>query len=60
MIKVMELIIVIVKILYTSRKNLYDNDYKFHDQGHGTYNRYRKDSFYWYKKVIENHGEDLD
>ena len=30
------------------------------DQGHGTYNRYRKDSFYWYKKVIENHGEDLD
>ena len=30
------------------------------DQGHGTYNRYRKDSFYWYKKVIESHGEDLD
>ena len=30
------------------------------DQGHGTYNRYRKDSFYWYKKVIESHGGDLD
>jgi 6-phospho-beta-glucosidase len=30
------------------------------DQGEGTYNRYRKDSFYWYKKVIESYGEDLD
>ena len=30
------------------------------DLGQGTYNRYRKDSFYWYKKVIESHGEDLD
>ena len=30
------------------------------DQGQGTYNRYRKDSFYWYKKVIESHGQDLD
>lgn len=31
-----------------------DND------GRGTLNRYRKDSFYWYKKCIESNGEDLD
>ncbi len=30
------------------------------DLGNGTLNRYRKDSFYWYKKVIETNGEDLD
>lgn len=30
------------------------------DYGNGTYNRYRKDSFYWYKKVIATNGEDLD
>lgn len=30
------------------------------DEGHGTYNRSRKDSFYWYKKVIASNGEDLD
>ena len=24
--------------------------------GNGTYNRYKKDSFYWYKKVIETNG----
>ena len=24
------------------------------DHGNGTYNRYKKDSFYWYKKVIES------
>ena len=29
------------------------------DEGCGTFNRYRKDSFYWYKKVIESNGEDL-
>ena len=29
------------------------------DEGHGTMNRYRKKSFYWYKKVIETNGEDL-
>lgn len=29
------------------------------DEGNGTYNRYKKDSFYWYKKVIESNGEDL-
>ena len=29
------------------------------DKGCGTFNRYRKDSFYWYKKVIESNGEDL-
>ena len=30
------------------------------NQGQGTLNRYRKDSFYWYKKVIASNGEDLD
>lgn len=30
-----------------------DND------GNGTLKRYRKDSFYWYKKVIESNGEEL-
>ncbi|MBO5527247.1 MAG: family 1 glycosylhydrolase, partial [Erysipelotrichaceae bacterium] len=29
------------------------------DEGNGTYDRYRKDSFYWYKKVIESNGEVL-
>lgn len=30
------------------------------DYGNGTYNRYKKDSYYWYKKVIETNGKDLD
>lgn len=30
------------------------------DMGRGTYDRSRKDSFYWYKKVIATNGEDLD
>ncbi len=30
------------------------------DEGNGTYDRYPKDSFYWYKKVIASNGEDLD
>lgn len=30
------------------------------DFGNGTYNRYKKDSFWWYKKCIESNGEDLD
>ncbi|MBQ1878328.1 MAG: glycoside hydrolase family 1 protein [Erysipelotrichaceae bacterium] len=30
------------------------------DEGNGTYKRYRKDSFWWYKKVIASNGEDLD
>ena len=29
------------------------------NEGKGTLNRSRKDSFYWYKKVIETNGEDL-
>ncbi len=29
------------------------------DQGKGTLERKKKDSFYWYKKVIESNGEDL-
>ncbi|MCR4854584.1 MAG: glycoside hydrolase family 1 protein [Erysipelotrichaceae bacterium] len=30
------------------------------DYGNGSFERYRKDSFYWYKKVIASNGEDLD
>jgi len=30
------------------------------DEGHGTFKRIPKDSFYWYKKAIESNGEDLD
>lgn len=29
------------------------------DYGRGTYQRIRKDSFWWYKRVIESNGEDL-
>lgn len=29
------------------------------DKGNGTYNRYKKDSFHWYKKVIASNGESL-
>lgn len=29
------------------------------DDGSGTRARYKKDSFYWYKKVIASNGEDL-
>lgn len=29
------------------------------NQGKGTLNRYKKDSFYWYKQVIESNGENL-
>lgn len=30
------------------------------DDGTGTLNRYRKDSFYWYQRVIASNGENLD
>lgn len=30
------------------------------DYGNGTFDRYKKDSFYWYKKVIASNGEELD
>lgn len=30
------------------------------DEGNGTFNRYRKDSFWWYKRVIASNGEILD
>ncbi len=30
------------------------------DEGKGTLDRFRKDSFYWYKKVIASNGEDID
>ena len=29
------------------------------DFGKGTYKRYKKDSFYWYKEMIESNGESL-
>lgn len=28
------------------------------DENSGTLNRYKKDSYYWYKKVIETNGEE--
>lgn len=31
----------------------------YQDNGEGNGDRYRKDSFYWYKKVIASNGEDL-
>lgn len=31
-----------------------------HDDGSGTLERYRKKSFYWYKRVIQSNGENLD
>ncbi|HHV11407.1 MAG TPA: family 1 glycosylhydrolase [Clostridiales bacterium] len=30
------------------------------DEGHGSYERIRKDSFYWYKKVIASNGADVE
>ena len=30
------------------------------DENRGTYNRSRKKSFYWYKKVIDSNGDDLE
>lgn len=29
------------------------------DEGNGTFDHSRKDSFFWYKNVIESNGEDL-
>ena len=29
------------------------------NEGNGTYDRYKKDSFYWYKQVISTNGENL-
>jgi 6-phospho-beta-glucosidase len=29
------------------------------DNGIGTFNRLKKESFYWYKKVIQSNGEIL-
>ncbi len=29
------------------------------DEGNGTLERSKKDSFYWYKQVIQTNGEDL-
>lgn len=31
-----------------------------YDDGTGTLERSRKDSFYWYQKVIRTNGEDLE
>ena len=30
------------------------------DYGNGTFSRYKKDSFWWYRKCIASNGEDLD
>ena len=31
-----------------------------HDNGTGDFSRSKKDSFYWYKKVCESNGENID
>ena len=31
-----------------------------HDDGTGTLKRSKKDSFYWYRKVIMSNGEDIE
>ena len=31
-----------------------------HDDGTGTLERYKKDSFYWYQKMIASRGVDLE
>lgn len=42
-------------------KKRYGFIYVDHDnEGKGTMKRYKKDSFYWYKKVIASNGEELD
>lgn len=30
------------------------------DEGNGSYDRYRKDSFYWFQKIIASNGEELE
>ena len=30
------------------------------DEGNGTYQRYKKDSFYYYQKVCLSNGKDID
>lgn len=30
------------------------------DEGNGTFDRSRKDSFYWYKKLIDSNGENVE
>ena len=40
----------------TERFEILDAD----DDGKGTYDRYRKDSFYWYQKVIRNNSIDFE
>ena len=30
------------------------------DEGHGSLKRSKKDTFYWYQKVIKSNGKDLD
>ena len=42
-------------ISYLSRGKMVHRD----NLGNGTYQRIKKDSFYWYKKVIKTNGEDL-
>ena len=54
-----------VSILVCAGTGQMDKKYGFiyvdmDDQGNGDLHRSRKDSFYWYKKVIASNGEDLD
>ena len=31
----------------------------YDDDGHGTGNRIKKDSFYWYKRIIESNASEI-
>ena len=41
-------------------KKRYGILYVDHDENGGTLDRYKKDSFYWYQKVIRTNGGDIE
>lgn len=51
--------------IFSAGLNGYQKRYGFvyvdreEDENSGTLNRYKKDSYYWYKHVIETNGEEL-
>lgn len=49
-------------VLSTSEgfKKRYGLVYVDRDENGGTLNRYKKDSFYWYQKVIRTNGGDIE
>lgn len=49
-------------VLSTSEgfKKCYGLVYVDRDKNGGSLNRYKKDSFYWYQKVIRTNGSDIE